>query len=97
MQSVNMVAVRAFSRVMTPIQDGLSEAHACDRHFDGGEFSDAAHGRIAEDEAMRVAEVVGARFGLTGGELYAMCMDAWYRFDYHYQSSHRKKPARSAA
>lgn len=65
----NYPAVRAFLRVIEPsarVQD--LAAHA-DAQFDGGEWSAAWHDLAWDRERERVAQAVGARYGLTSGQL----------------------------
>jgi len=71
---VNMRAVRAFNRVISDICDVQNEAAACDRLFDGGEYSDPAHDTILGQLIAEAAERVGARFGISGEELHQMSM-----------------------
>lgn len=71
-RDVNWQAVRAFNRVMAPIQQGMDLQHHYDRHFDGGEWSDPAHAELQEKMALSVADKVGARFDIMGMELLMM-------------------------
>lgn len=67
----NMQAVRAFNRIWGPISDRLEGVAEADAGFDGGEFSGKFHGELLEREFWRVMDLVAARFGLTGAQLYA--------------------------
>lgn len=58
-----MPAVRAYTRLMTDWQHEAYQYEACDRHFDGGEWSGPAWGRLEEEVQKKYLALVANRFG----------------------------------
>lgn len=65
----DMAALRALRRLMNIHFEGWDEHAACDRQFDGGEFSDAANARMADDKAEQLVKIVAERFGMPAWSL----------------------------
>lgn len=57
-------ACRAFDRLFCIRTVGMDEMHSADRHFDGGEYSDEAWGKLWEDMASQTIKEVADRFDL---------------------------------
>jgi len=74
------MAVRAYSKALqrSPAVQAQREGWLCDRHFDGGEWSDAAHSRFAQDIEERILAHVAARFEIDPEALYAL----WDRYNH---------------
>jgi hypothetical protein len=64
MNKLELQAVRAFARIIEPINASHDECIEADAGFDAGEFSGPAHDRMLMEEYERVAAVVAPRFGL---------------------------------
>lgn len=62
-------AVRACEKLLGIATAGWDEMHGCDRHFDGGEWSDEAWANNFDTEIARVANLVAGRFGLDAEKL----------------------------
>ena len=56
-------AIRAALRLLSITTEGWAEGEACDRHFDGGEWSGPAWSENWAVEEERVIELVALRFG----------------------------------
>ena len=67
--TVNYRAVRAFNRLWAPIAEALEVGAACDRGFDGGEWSDSASANTWQREFLALVDRVARRFGLRAQEL----------------------------
>lgn len=53
---------RAYNRLLSQLTEDWDEQQACDRHFDGGEWSDAAWAANFEEAQEKAARAVGERF-----------------------------------
>jgi hypothetical protein len=88
----NMTAVRAYNKVWGPLARSMSEAEECDAHFDGGEWSGPAWGRIWEEQEDRVRKLVAERFGITPQQLEQSVREADYQFDVNFFGLEKTAP-----
>lgn len=58
------VAGRAYERVLAQLTEGMEECWRADRHFDGGEWSDAAYDLMHGEMQEKAARIVGERFDI---------------------------------
>jgi hypothetical protein len=75
---LNWPAIRAFNKAWQPHAIAHEEGWRCDRHFDGGEWSDGAHATLEQDHMERVATVVAARYGMCTSDLLDSLLEAEY-------------------
>jgi hypothetical protein len=77
-ETVCWPAVRAFTRLFTPIAQAQSMAEACDAHYDGGEWSGPAHDRIYNDLWNNCCYRTARRFRIPPTRLAHMILTAGY-------------------
>lgn len=66
---LNYRAIRAYNKIYAPIAKRQWFGSQCDYQVDFGEWSSSAYYHISETIEERIAEYVGARFGLSAEEL----------------------------
>jgi membrane-bound lytic murein transglycosylase B len=83
-----MQAIRVVRRIFAgSTAQAMNEAAECDRHFDGGEWSDSAHAHIQEDWMDEQFRTVAAAYGLDVAVLMRAFDTASYlQQEYEYKS-----------
>ncbi len=77
-------ACRAFNRLLSDRTEGWAEAEACDRHYDGGEWSGPAWGDNWQEAHERCHQIIAERFEFPSAE-YVMHLMHRYEDEEQYR------------